>query len=339
MSVIELIRCLPKCELHLHIEGSLEPELLMALAKRNDVPISFQSVEEVRQAYRFKDLQSFLDIYYNGASVLLHKQDFADLSFAYMTRAHQDCVRHTEVFFDPQTHTDRGVSFGCVVEGLLEGFNKGAAAYNVSFSLILSFLRHLSEEQGFAVLDTALPFLHHFAGVGLDSSELGHPPEKFKNLFAKCRELGLRCVAHAGEEAPPSYIWGALKELKVERIDHGVQCFRDDELVAHLVAHQIPLTCCPNSNTCLKIFPSYEMGNHISLLRRGLRVTINSDDPAYFGGYIGNNFENLLEQGMTGEEAMQLAMNGFLASWLPEESIRKYCKEVTDVFEAWKAGK
>ena len=322
---------LPKCELHLHIEGSLEPELMFDLAARNKVEIPYKSAEEVRAAYSFTNLQTFLDIYYAGASVLLKSEDFSDLAYAYVRRAAQDNLRHAEVFFDPQTHTDRGVSFETVFTGLKAGFEKGRKEFGVTVYIILSFLRHLSEEAGFACLEQATPFLKEIHGVGLDSSEVGHPPEKFSRLFARCRELGLKIVAHAGEEGPPEYIWTALTDLQVCRVDHGVRCLEDEKLVAELVQKQIPLTVCPTSNVALKVYQKMEDHNIIKLLDKGLMATTNSDDPAYFGGYIGVNYTLLTKCGLTLKHAFQLARNGFIASWLPDEEKSKYLKEIDEL--------
>jgi adenosine deaminase len=326
--ILDLCRALPKCELHLHIEGSLEPELMFALAKRNNVEIPYKSVEEVRAAYKFTNLQSFLDIYYAGASVLLKREDFADLAYAYVKRAAQDNLRHAEVFFDPQTHTDRGVAMETVVRGLQDGFKKGQDEFGVTIYLIFSFLRHLSEEAGFQVLELAKPFLKDFHAVGLDSSEVGHPPEKFSKLFAECRRLGLKTVAHAGEEGPPAYIWGALNDLQVVRIDHGVRCVEDEKLVAELISKKIPLTVCPTSNIALRVFDKMKDHNIIQMLHKGLHVTTNSDDPAYFGGYVGANYELLVDCGLTAKDACAIARNGFTASWLPDDRKAAFIAEI-----------
>ena len=284
------INTLPKVELHLHIEGSLEPELMFYLAQKNNVTIPFVSVEDVRIAYRFNNLQDFLDIYYRGANVLQHKEDYYDLTWAYLKRCAAQNVMHVEPFFDPQTHTDRGIDFGVVIDGITEALADGEREFGISSALILCFLRHLREEAAFETLRQAEPYLDQIIAVGLDSSEVGHPPEKFSRVFAKAREMGLRTVAHAGEEGPPAYIWTALLDLQVSRIDHGVRAIEDEELMAHLVDHQIPLTVCPLSNIKLRVFDTMRDHNILTLLQRGLCVTVNSDDPSYFGGYMTENF-------------------------------------------------
>src|SRR6185369_932078 len=286
----ELLARMPKAELHLHIEGSLEPELIFALAERNGVQIPYASVEELREAYAFTNLQSFLDIYYAGASVLLKEQDFFDMAWAYLERAAADNVVHVEIFFDPQTHTARGVAMETVIDGLHRACTQAGPALGMSASLILCFLRHLSEREAFETLEQAMPFREKFIGVGLDSSELGHPPEKFARLFARCEELGLHRVAHAGEEGPPAYVWTALDLLRVERIDHGVQSSKDAALMARLARDRIPLTVCPLSNVKLCVFPKLADHNIGRMLDSGLTATLNSDDPAYFGGYLNDNF-------------------------------------------------
>jgi adenosine deaminase len=290
MDLETYLRALPKAELHLHIEGTLEPELMFALAARNGVALPWASVEETRAAYAFSDLQSFLDLYYAGAAALLHEQDFHDLAMAYFARAAADGVVHAELFFDPQTHTSRGVPFATVLDGLERACREAQSRYEISSRLILCFLRHLSEEDGFATLEQALPHLSRIHGVGLDSSERGHPPSKFARLFERCRELGLHVVAHAGEEGPPAYIVEALDILRVERIDHGVRAAEDPALLERLARDQVPLTVCPLSNVRLCVFPRLADHNLKSLLDAGLKVTINSDDPAYFGGYVLENY-------------------------------------------------
>jgi adenine deaminase len=279
-----LLQAMPKAELHIHIEGSLEPELIFALAKRNGVALPYASVEELRGAYAFTNLQSFLDIYYAGASVLIEEQDFYDMARAYFVKAAADKVVHAELFFDPQTHTARGVAMGTVISGLHRACVDAQAEFGISAALILCFLRHLSEEEAFDTLEQALPHRGKFIGVGLDSGEVGNPPEKFARVFARCRELGLRLVAHAGEEGPPAYIWTALDVLKVERIDHGVQAIQDPALMQRLARDRIALTVCPLSNLKLCVFPGLAEHNLRQLLDAGLAVTINSDDPAYFRG-------------------------------------------------------
>jgi adenosine deaminase len=326
-----LVDGLPKAELHLHIEGSLEPELMFALAKRNRVDLPYPSVASLKAAYEFSDLQSFLDIYYAGASVLLTEQDFFDMTWAYLERARADNVRHAEVFFDPQTHTARGVPFGTAIQGIHAALAEGERKLGISSFLIMCFLRHLSEDDAFATLEQALPHRDKIVGVGLDSSERGHPPSKFARVFARCRALGWRVVAHAGEEGPPEYITEALDLLKAERIDHGVRCLEDPALVARLAAGQIPLTVCPLSNVKLRVFPSLERHNLKQLLAAGLRATVNSDDPAYFGGYVNENFRATQRAlGLTRAELRQLAGNSFRASFLPETDKRRHCQAVDD---------
>ncbi|MDN2702461.1 MULTISPECIES: adenosine deaminase [unclassified Janthinobacterium] len=310
-----IVRGMPKAELHIHIEGSLEPELIFALAERNGVPLGYESVEHLRSAYAFTDLQSFLDIYYAGASVLLKEQDFYDMTQAYLRRAEADNVLHTEIFFDPQTHTARGVPIADVINGI----HRACQDSPVSAALILCFLRHLSEKEAFETLEDALPHRDKFIGIGLDSSEVGNPPEKFSRVFARCRELGLHLVAHAGEEGPPAYIRTALDDLQVERIDHGVRCLEDAELTARLAREQIALTVCPLSNTKLRVFDQMHDHNLVQLLDAGLLVTVNSDDPAYFGGYMNDNFDAIFDALPLGlSHAQRLARNGFIAAFLPQ---------------------
>lgn len=318
-AVLDLARRIPKAELHIHIEGSLEPELIFALAERNGVTLPHSSVGALRAAYAFTDLQSFLDIYYAGASVLLHEADFHDMAWAYFLRAQADNVVHAELFFDPQTHTARGVPMAAVVGGLKRACERAQAELGISSHLILCFLRHLSEDDAFATLEAALPFREQFIGVGLDSSEVGHPPEKFARVFARCREVGLRVVAHAGEEGPPAYIWQALDVLKAERIDHGVRCLEDPVLVARLAAERTPLTVCPLSN--LKLCVVSDLADHPMkrLLDAGLCATVNSDDPAYFGGYLNENFIQLVQAlGLGREDVITLARNSLEASFVTE---------------------
>jgi adenosine deaminase len=328
-----IVQNMPKAELHIHIEGSLEPELIFALAKRNRVALAYASVEELRRAYAFTDLQSFLDIYYAGASVLLTEQDFYDMTSAYLLRAQEDNVRHAEIFFDPQTHTARGVAMEVVINGIYRACQDARDKLDVSASLILCFLRHLSEEDAFETLEQALPYRDKFIGVGLDSSELGHPPEKFAGVFDRCKELGLHLVAHAGEEGPPEYIRTALDVLRVERIDHGVRCLEDEELTLRLAREQVPLTVCPLSNLKLRVFEQMDQNNLLQLLDAGLMATVNSDDPAYFGGYMNDNliacFEALpLEM----RHAQQLARNSFNAAFLDNKEKQRYLAEVDEFF-------
>ncbi|HZF81331.1 MAG TPA: adenosine deaminase [Rubrivivax sp.] len=316
-----LLRSMPKAELHIHIEGSLEPELIFKLAQRNGVALAYASVDALRSAYAFSNLQSFLDIYYAGASVLLKEADFFDMAWAYFQRARVDNVVHAELFFDPQTHTDRGVPIGNVIEGLSRACRQAQAEMGISAQLILCFLRHLSEDAALATLDAALPYREHIVGVGLDSSERDHPPEKFARVFARARELGLHVVAHAGEEGPPAYIWSALDVLKVERIDHGVRCVEDPALVRRLAAERMPLTVCPLSNVKLCVFGSMDQHNLKGLLDAGLCATVNSDDPAYFGGYMNDNFIAAFEAlpTLTTADAYQLAANSFEAAFVAPE--------------------
>ena len=329
-----LLRRMPKAELHIHIEGSLEPELIFALAARNGVALPYASVEALREAYAFTDLQSFLDIYYAGASVLLREEDFFDMGMAYFRRAAADNVVHAELFFDPQTHTDRSVPFAFVIEGLSRACATAQRELGVSGLLILCFLRHLSEEAAFAVLEQALPYRSQFIGVGLDSSERGHPPEKFARVYARCRELGLRLVAHAGEEGPPAYIWSALDVLHVERIDHGVRSIEDPALMARLAASRLPLTVCPLSNVKLCVYDTMAAHQLPALLAAGLCVTINSDDPAYFGGYMNQNFTETfaaLPQ-LGAREAYQLAANSFEASFVALAQQQRWVSALADAF-------
>ena len=331
-----LLRSMPKAELHIHIEGSLEPELIFALAERNGVQLPYASVDALRAAYAFNDLQSFLDIYYAGASVLLHEQDFYDMARAYLARAAIDNVVHAEIFFDPQTHTARGVAMEAVINGLHRACVDARAELGISASLILCFLRHLSEDDAFATLEQALPLRDMFIGVGLDSSERGHPPEKFARVFARCRELGLHLVAHAGEEGPPAYIWSALDVLHVERIDHGVQAVHDAALVQRLAHERIALTVCPLSNQKLCVFPDLAEHNLGQLLDAGVVATVNSDDPAYFGGYINENFTQVFAAtGLTAQHAYQLARNSFEGSFLPESEKAAFIERLQRHFAAF----
>ncbi|MGV3726339.1 adenosine deaminase [Hydrogenophaga sp.] len=320
MTPAQLAAAIPKAELHIHIEGSLEPELIFALAQRNGLSLPYASVDALREAYAFTNLQSFLDIYYAGASVLLHEADFHDMAWAYFLRAKADNVVHTELFFDPQTHTARGVSMATVIQGLASACERAREELGVSASLILCFLRHLSEEDAFATLDAALPYREHFIGVGLDSSEVGHPPSKFSRVFARCRALGLHVVAHAGEEGPPAYIWEALDDLKTERIDHGVRSLEDPALVAELARRRVPLTVCPLSNLKLCVVDDLRQHPMKRLLDAGLCATVNSDDPAYFGGYMNANFVQTVEAlDLSRHHVITLARNSFEASFVSDE--------------------
>lgn len=305
---------LPKAELHLHLEGTLEPELMLELAQRNAIHLPWSTVEEARAAYDFNNLQEFLDLYYQGANVLQTEQDFYDLTMAYLKKCEEQNVLHVEPFFDPQTHTGRGIPFEVPLRGISEALADARDLMGISSGLILCFLRHLSEEDAFATLEQAMPFRDQFFAVGLDSSELGHPPAKFANVFAKARSEGLLAVAHAGEEGPPEYIWQALDVLKVSRIDHGVRAWEDPRLMQRLIDEQIALTVCPLSNTKLKVYEHMSQHPILQMLELGARVTVNSDDPAYFGGYVTENYMALHDHlGMSKEQAGQLAANSFAA--------------------------
>jgi adenosine deaminase len=308
------ITALPKAELHLHLEGSLEPELLFALAERNGIALPWADVDSLRGAYAFNNLQEFLDLYYQGANVLRTEQDFYDLTWAYLLKCREQGVIHTEPFFDPQTHTDRGIPFEVVLRGIQQALVDGEKQLGISHGLILSFLRHLPEEEAFKTLEQAMPFRDAFVAVGLDSSEKGFPPRLFQRVFAKARSEGLLTVAHAGEEGPPEYIWEALDLLKIERIDHGVRAIEDERLMQRIIDEQIPLTVCPLSNIKLCVFEHMSQHNILQMLERGVKVTVNSDDPAYFGGYVGENFAALeRELGMSREQAARLASNSLEA--------------------------
>ncbi|WP_237288624.1 adenosine deaminase [Variovorax sp. PAMC 28711] len=324
---------MPKAELHMHIEGSLEPELIFALARRNSVEIPYADVEALRRAYAFTNLQSFLDIYYAGASVLLTEQDFYDMAWAYLERAAADNVWRTEMFFDPQTHTERGVDMRTVIDGLHRACVDAEVKLGVSAALIMCFLRHLSEQKAFETLEQALPYRDKFIGVGLDSGEVGNPPERFERVFARCRELGLHLVAHAGEEGPPAYVWSALDVLKVERVDHGVQSAKDPALMKRLAQDRIPLTVCPLSNLKLCVFPDLGQHNLGALLDAGLVATVNSDDPAYFGGYMNENFvQTFAATGLTAQQAWQLAANSFEGSFIEAAAKARYIDRLNETF-------
>lgn len=320
---------LPKAELHLHIEGSLEPELMFALAARNGVAIPFASVEEVRAAYAFSNLQDFLDIYYQGMGVLLTEQDFYDLTWAYLARVHADAVRHVEIFFDPQGHTERGVAFATVIGGITRALDEAEAVWGMTSRLIMCFLRHLSEVEAEATLDQALPFLDHIHGVGLDSSENGHPPAKFARVFARARALGVKLVAHAGEEGPPAYVYEALDVLGVDRIDHGNRSLEDAGLVARLAASGMTLTVCPLSNHKLCVVDDLRAHPLKTMLDLGLAATINSDDPAYFGGYINANYMGVADAlDLSKADLLMLARNSFTGSFLPTPEIATRLAEI-----------
>ncbi|MGA8516105.1 MAG: adenosine deaminase [Burkholderiaceae bacterium] len=333
-----LLRCMPKAELHIHIEGSLEPELIFKLAQRNGLALPYANIADLRKAYAFTNLQSFLDIYYAGASVLLKEQDFYDMAQAYFAQAAMDNVVRAEIFFDPQTHTARGVAMETVINGLHRACVDAKVEHNLDAALILCFLRHLSEQEAFETLEQALPYRDKFIGIGLDSAELGNPPEKFAKVFKRCKALGFHLVAHAGEEGPPAYVWSALDVLKVERIDHGVQSSQDALLMQRLAKDRIPLTVCPLSNLKLCVVPTLADHNLKHLLDAGLCAMVNSDDPAYFGGYINDNFtQTFAAMGLTAQHAYQLACNSFEASFVSAQEKRRYLDQVSEAFERFEA--
>jgi adenosine deaminase len=331
-----LLRAMPKAELHMHIEGSLEPEMIFAMAQRNAVPLAYAGIEALRQAYVFDNLQSFLDIYHAGTMVLKTEQDFFDMTDAYLARAQADNVLHAEIFFDTQTHTGHGTSVETVINGLYRACEEAPARHGMTASLILCFLRHLSEEDAFECLEQALPLRDKIIGIGLASSEVGHPPEKFAKVFARARQLGFRLVAHAGEEAPPAYIWSAIDVLKVERIDHGVQAIHDAALMQRLFKGRTPLTVCPLSNLKLRVFPTLAQHTLKRMLEAGIMATVNSDDPAYFGGYINENFtQTFAALGMTSAHAYQLARNSFDASFIDASLRSRYVERLDAAFETF----
>jgi len=331
-SLADLIHALPKTELHLHIEGTFDAELMFEIARRNEVELPYGSVEEVRAAYDFENLQSFLDLYYAGATVLRNRRDFHDLTWAYLQKMQGENVRHVEIFFDPQTHTERGVEFSEVVEGIDQALEDARGQLGITSELIMCFLRDMSEEAAFETLDQALPYKSRIVAVGLDSAEAGHPPSKFERVFRAAREEGFLTVAHAGEEGPAEYIREALDLLQVRRIDHGVRCTEDPDLVKRLAAEQIPLTVCPLSNVKLRVFDKLEHHNLKTLMEAGLCVTINSDDPAYFGGYLEQNYaETARALGLTRDGVLTLARNGFNASFMPEADKNKHLQEIDRV--------
>lgn len=333
-SVLEFIKGIPKAELHLHIEGSFEPELMFEIAKRNGVQIKYRSVEEIKKAYEFDNLQDFLDIYYEGAGVLIHEQDFYDLTWAYLEKIHSENVLHTEIFFDPQTHTDRGIPFETVITGIHNALEDGKTKLGISSKLILCFLRHLDEEAAFATLKSALPFKNWIIGVGLDSSELGHPPSKFQRVFELAAREGFLTVAHAGEEGPAPYVWEALNLLRVSRIDHGNRSLDDEKLVAELAHRNIPLTVCPLSNLKLKVVKEMKSHPLRKMLDSGLLATVNSDDPAYFGGYLTDNFLAVTQAlNLSKADIYKLAINSFKASFLDEESKNVMIHKVTVYYQ------
>ena len=327
--IIEFIKKAPKAELHLHIEGTLEPEHMFELAKRNNVSIPYNNVEEVKSAYNFKNLDSFLNIYYQGSKVLIHEKDFFNLTWAYILKCKEDNIVHTEIFFDPQTHLDRGISFDIVINGISKALDKANLEFGLTSKIIMCFLRHLDEESGFKVLDQALKYKNKIVGVGLDSSELGNPPKKFEKLFQKARDEGFLTVAHAGEEGPPEYIWDSINLLKVKRIDHGVQSLKDEKLVDLLIKEQIPLTVCPLSNIKLCVFDKIENHNLKKMLNKGLLVMVNSDDPAYFGGYLNKNLiETQLALNLSFIETKTLIINSFKSSFLKDDKKKEWINKI-----------
>ncbi|WP_298864525.1 adenosine deaminase [uncultured Gimesia sp.] len=327
----DFIARLPKAELHLHIEGTLEPELALRLAEKNQIDFPYQTVEQMQAAFDFTDLQSFLDLYYASISVVRTEEDFHDLTLAYLKKAASQNVRHTEIFFDPQSHTDRDIPFETVLNGITSALKQGQTELGISSQLILSFLRHLSAESAMEILQQALPFREQIIGVGLDSSELGHPPSKFANVFAEARRHGFRVVCHAGEEGPPEYITEALDLLHAERIDHGVRCMEDAALIARLAKEQIPLTVCPLSNVRLCVFKTMSEHPLKRMLDAGLLVTVNSDDPPYFGGYVNENFAAIQQSlDLTQADLIKLAQNSFAAAFLSDEEKQKLMAELPE---------
>ena len=327
--IIKFIKKVPKAELHLHIEGTLEPKHMFELAKRNNISIPYKNIEEVKAAYNFKSLDSFLNIYYQGSKVLIHEKDFFDLTWAYVLKCKEDNIVHTEIFFDPQAHVDRGVSFDTVINGISKALDKANLEFGLTSKIIMCFLRHLEEKSGFNVLNQALKHKDKIVGVGLDSSELGNPPKKFEKLFQKAREEGFFTVAHAGEEGPPEYIWDSINLLKVKRIDHGIQCLKDNKLIEELKKKQIPLTVCPLSNVKLCVFDKLENHNLKDMLNLGLRAMVNSDDPAYFGGYLNKNLiESQLALDLTLENVKTLIINSFKSSFLDNISKNRWIEKI-----------
>ena len=329
MSLLEFIKKSPKAELHLHIEGTLEPEQMFELAKRNNIQIPFKNINELKEAYNFNNLESFLKTYYEGAKVLIKEQDFFDLTWAYTLKCKEDNIVHTEIFFDAQTHTDRGINFDIVINGIYKALQKAQKEFGLSFKIIMCFLRHLDEEKGFKILNQALAHKDKIYGVGLDSSETGNPPNKYEKLFKKAIEYGFITVAHAGEEGPPEYIWEALNLLNVKRIDHGVQCLKDEKLVETLSKNQIPLTVCPLSNIKLRVFNKLEEHNLKKMLDKKLMVMVNSDDPAYFGGYLNKNLiETQAALNLSKDEVKTLLVNSFKSSFLSEERKKEWINKI-----------
>ena len=325
---------MPKAELHIHIEGSFEPELMFAIAKRNNINLKHNGVKELKSAYWFQSLQEFLDIYYAGADVLIHKQDFYDITMAYLRKAHQENILHAELFFDPQTHTSRGIDFKTVIDGILEAMKDAKEELGISSLLILSFLRHLSEESAFNTLEQALAWKDQITAIGLDSTEIGNPPQKFEKVFQKAKELGFKTVAHAGEEGPASYIWDSLKLLHIDRLDHGNRSLEDENLVQELVKRDMALTICPLSNLKLQVVKQMELHPIKRMLDLGLKVTVNSDDPAYFGGYLNANFKAITESlDLNKQDLYQLARNSFEASFVSEQQKKEMIQQLDKYFD------
>ena len=334
ISIHNFIEGIPKAELHLHIEGTFEPDLMFEIARRNNISINYKSVDELKKAYNFNNLQEFLDIYYAGASVLIYEQDFYDLTWAYLTKVHEQNLVHTEIFFDPQTHTDRGISFDTVIQGIHSALEDAKEKLGISSQLIMCFLRHLDEVAAFDTLEQALPYKEWIAGVGLDSSEMGHPPSKFENVFSKALDEGFITVAHAGEEGPAAYVWEAINLLKISRIDHGNRSLEDDQLIKHIVEKQIPLTVCPLSNLELKVVDDLKDHPMLQLMEAGLMVTINSDDPAYFGGYMNENYIQIAAAlNLSKKQITDLAKNSFKASFLSDVEKEKLMNQVEDYYQ------
>jgi len=329
MSLLEFIKKSPKAELHLHIEGTLEPEQMFGLAKRNNIQVPFKNINEVKKAYNFSNLESFLKIYYEASKVLIKEQDFFDLTWSYALKCKENNIVHTEIFFDPQTHTVRGINFDIVINGIYKALQKAQKEFGLSFKIIMCFLRHLDQEEGFKILEQALVHKDKIYGIGLDSSELGNPPSKYEKLFKKAIEYGFITVAHAGEEGPPEYIWEALNLLNVKRIDHGVQCLKDEKLVKKLFESQIPLTVCPFSNIKLRVFNKLEEHNLKKMLDKKLMIMVNSDDPAYFGGYLNKNLIETQEAlNLSQEEVKTLLINSFKSSFLSEEKKKQWISKI-----------
>ncbi|WP_438466267.1 adenosine deaminase [Marinomonas sp. PE14-40] len=332
-NLLDLAFNMPKTELHLHIEGTFEAEQMFEFALRNKISLSYTSIEQLKQAYSFSNLQEFLDLYYQGMSVLITEQDFYELTFAYLTKVHSQNVVHVEIFFDPQGHLERGISFSTQINGIYRALKEAETNWGMSFKLIMSFLRHLSEESAFNTLEQAIPHLEKIYAVGLDSSELGHPPEKFLRVFKACKNLGLKVTVHAGEEGPPKYIWQAVNELKVDRIDHGNRCLEDDELVQRINHEQLTLTVCPLSNKKLCVVNDMSQHPIKEMLHKGLAATVNSDDPAYFGGYMNDNYQVLIEQSeLTKDELKQLAKNSFSGAWINPDRRQLFLNQIDTLF-------